>query len=58
MHQSAKVWLEYLFIPDTAQPDIYFQQNGAPSPLEFRAPDLFSEIIDPAKLELIEPPKK
>lgn len=57
MHQSARVELEYLFLPNLNRPDLYINQQGAPSALEFRASNIFSETIDPIKLEPVNPPR-
>ncbi|WDY56040.1 toxin VasX [Pseudomonas sp. PSKL.D1] len=54
MHQSVKVHFEFIFIPNADQPELHFLQPGAPTPLEFKSANLFSEPVDPAQLEPIQ----
>ncbi|WDY60094.1 toxin VasX [Pseudomonas sp. PSKL.D1] len=56
MHQSVKVFFEFMFIPNLDQPDFHFLQSGAPEPLELRSADLFSDPVDPARLDPVKVP--
>ncbi|MCO7596370.1 MULTISPECIES: toxin VasX [Pseudomonas] len=57
MHQDSQVSLEFMFMPNIDQPDLLIFQHDAPTPLTFTSSGLLSEIIDPARLEPVRPPK-
>ncbi|MGO4582214.1 toxin VasX [Cupriavidus sp. 2TAF22] len=57
MHEDTKVALKYLYLPaPVEQPGLAIDQPGAPTPLVFSSGGLFTDPIDPAKLEPVGTP--